>query len=89
MARTLLRRWWIASGLLVAALLASELGPAWAWFVVIGYAAANLLGTMMLLRELRDQTSGPGGFSERWQTVIKVAFVLQLPVGLVVLVTGV
>ena len=63
--------------------------PSGSWkAMVIGvlvYAALNLLGTALLLREVRDHETDRRRNVDRWQFLIKVAFVLQLPVGIGVL----
>jgi hypothetical protein len=46
----------------------------------------NLVGTVMLLREVREQA--PGRRPNRWVHAIELAFVIQLPIGVIVVVSG-
>jgi len=52
------------------------------------YVVLNLVGTAMLLREVRDQAPLPGRHPERWPFLVELTFVLQLPVGIVVVLSG-
>jgi hypothetical protein len=86
MARRLLGWWWIAAGALVAALIAGALDSTVAWILLTVYVALNLVGTVMLLREVREQA--PGRRPNRWVHAIELAFVIQLPIGVIVVVSG-
>ena len=86
MARGLLQRWWIAAGLLVAAMIAGALDSTVAWILLTVYVALNLVGTVMLVREVREQA--PGRRPDRWVHAIKLAYVIQLPIGVIVVVSG-
>jgi len=84
MGERLLRGWWIAAGLLVAWLVARAIGSPWAWVFAV-YVLFNLVGTVLLRRELQDHEDWSSRTAERWESVVEVAFVLQLPVGAIVL----
>lgn len=72
--------------MLVAAVIAGALDSTLAWILVLTYAVLNLLGTLMVLAEVREQA--PGRHPERWELAVRVAFVLQIPLGVVVLAVG-
>lgn len=84
MGEQLLRRWWIAAGLIVGLLVAREIGSPWGWAFAV-YVVFNLIGTVLLRRELQDHEDWSSRTAERWERVVEVAFVLQLPVGAIVL----
>lgn len=87
-ATTLRRWWWIPTGLGVGLLVAATFDSAVVWIVAAVYLMLNLAGTGMLLRELHDQAPGPGRHPERWIVLVQLAFVLQLPVGAMVVAVG-
>ncbi len=83
---TILRRWgWLPLGFAVAAVLAASFATKRAWMIVGTYALFNALGTAHVLRittpEPGDTPSG-ARFLSRSRTAVKVSFVLQLPLGL-------
>ncbi len=89
MTSTLLRRWWwLPAGIAVGLTLAAAIDSTIVWLVAVVYLPLNLAGTGMLLRELHDQAPGPGAHPERWILFVQLAFVLQLPIGAVVVAVG-
>ena len=87
MAEVVAKWWWIPAGLVVALAIAAAFGSVIALVAIAVYTVLNLAGTGLILREIADQEERPR--SDRWRTIVHVAFVLQLPIGIVALLVEV
>ena len=85
MAEALARWWWIPAGMLIAFVIGTAFGSGWALALMAIYTLLNLVGTGLIMREITDQEESPR--SDRWRLLVQLAFVLQLPVGTVALLT--
>ena len=85
MTDALARWWWVPAGILIAIGIAVAFGSGLALALMAIYTLLNLVGTGLILREITDQEESPR--SDRWRLLVQLAFVLQLPVGTVALLT--